>query len=304
VSETNDWTKELAASEWFGGDDRDVPFLIVLTGAGVGEMYRIRSRRTVIGRAEDAEIRLADDGISREHAEFLIEGRLVVVADLGSTNGTYHNGVRLDGPKVLLDGDKISVGSTNILKFTFHDEFDQAFQQELFHRALRDGLTGAFNAKYLLERLGGEFKYARRHRAHFSLLFLDIDNLKEVNDVAGHVAGDLLLREISDLLTSTLRTEDFLARTGGGEFVIMCRGTNRNGAATLGERLRASVENHGFSVLQKGRSVTVSIGIASLPDDAITTPDDLIKAADRAMCQAKETGRNRVSLHQSAAPSG
>jgi len=100
-----------------GSAKRDRAYLIVLAGSAVGEMYKVETERTVIGRGGKATIRLIDDGISREHCEVVMTGGDVILRDLGSTNGTFCNGVKVDS-RPLVDGDKILVGSTTILKFT------------------------------------------------------------------------------------------------------------------------------------------------------------------------------------------
>src|SRR5437868_171637 len=127
--------------------DKDQAYLIVLAGASVGEMYKIAKESTVIGRGNQADIHVVDDGISRRHAEIVHDKKGIFVKDLGSTNGTFCNGERV-GEYQLKDGDKIQVGSTTILKFTFHDSLDETFQRQMYESALRDGLTKVFNKKY------------------------------------------------------------------------------------------------------------------------------------------------------------
>src|SRR5438132_14383531 len=104
--------------------DRDRAYLIVLAGNSVGEMYKIAKSETLIGRGSQADIHVVDDGISRRHAMIVHKGDRISVQDLGSTNGTFCNGERVSGEMALSDGDKIQVGSTTILKFTFHDSLD------------------------------------------------------------------------------------------------------------------------------------------------------------------------------------
>src|SRR3954466_4591923 len=193
------------------GGKRDRAYLVVLAGASVGEMYKVEGEKVVIGRGQKAQIRLFDDGISREHAQIVIEGSHIVLQDLGSTNGTFCNGLKVD-KRELVDGDKILVGSTTILKFTYHDNLDEAFQRQMYESSLRDGLTKAFNKKYFTDRLESEFTYAVRHGAALSLVMFDIDHFKKVNDTYGHSAGDLVLTEMSALMMLSLRTEDVFAR--------------------------------------------------------------------------------------------
>src|SRR4029078_8739328 len=228
-----------------GGGKRDRAYLVVLAGASVGEMYKIEVEKTVIGRGQNAQIRLLDDGISREHAQLVIQGERVVLEDVGSTNGTYCNGLKVDR-KELADGDKILVGSTTILKFTYHDNLDEIFQKHMHESALRAGLTKAFNKKYFTDRLESEFTFSARHASPLALVLFDIDHFKKVNDNHGHQAGDHALSEISKLLSGALRAEDVFARYGGEEFAVICRGNDEKQAQVGGERLRKAGRGHQF----------------------------------------------------------
>ena len=134
------------------------------------------------------------------------------------------------------------VGSTSILKSTYHDHLDEVFQRQMYESALRDGLTKVFNKKYFTDYLEKEFAFAVRHGGPLALIFLDIDHFKKINDSHGHPAGDFVLAELSQMMTELLRTEDVLARFGGEEFTILCRGSDLQGALIVAERLRASVQ--------------------------------------------------------------
>jgi len=280
-----------------GGVKRDRAYLVVLAGASVGEMYKVDSDKTVIGRGQKAQVRLLDDGISREHAQVVVEGNRIFLEDLGSTNGTFCNGLKVDR-RELADGDKILVGSTTILKFTYHDNLDEIFQKQMYESALRDGLTKAFNKKYFTDRLESELTFAIRHQSPLVLVMFDIDHFKKVNDTHGHQAGDLVLSEIATLLTGALRAEDVFARYGGEEFAVICRGTDLTQASIVGERMRKSVEKHRFVHEGIPIPVTISVGIAGLPDPAVKDATDLVARADKALYQSKHGGRNRVTIHQ------
>jgi len=279
------------------GGKRDRAYLVVLAGASVGEMYKIEGEKTVIGRGQGAQIRLLDDGISREHAQLVIQGDRVVLEDLGSTNGTYCNGLKVDR-KELADGDKILVGSTTILKFTYHDNLDEIFQKQMYESALRDGLTKAFNKRYFTDRLESEFTFSTRHMTPLTLVLFDIDHFKNVNDTFGHQAGDSVLMELSNMMGASLRAEDIFARYGGEEFAIVCRGSDAVQGQIVAERLRKAVEANHFTYDDKRIPVTISLGLATLPDPAITDASELIRAADEALYASKKSGRNRVTLHK------
>jgi diguanylate cyclase (GGDEF)-like protein len=276
--------------------DRDRAYLIVLHGSNVGEMYKIGEGETVIGRGNQADVRVVDEGISRMHARIVHEGTDLVVEDLDSKNGTFANGARIKRHR-LSDGDKIQVGETTILKFTYHDRLDESFQRQMYESALRDGLTKIFNKKYFIDRLEAEFAYAVRHRSSLSLVMFDIDHFKKVNDVHGHLAGDYVLSNLAAAIAQTIRQEDVFARYGGEEFAVICRGVDVLGAQTFADRLRNIVESITFSFQGKRLPVTVSVGVAGLPDAALREPIDLISASDAALYEAKRGGRNRVVTH-------
>ena len=280
---------------------RNLAYLVVLAGVSAGEMFKLQVDKTVIGRGPRCAVRLNDEGVSREHCQLVREGdkpegEKMILEDLGSTNGTFCNGIRVDR-RELADGDKIMVGSTTILKFTYHDYLDEVFQRQMYESALRDGLTKVFNKKYFTDYLEKEFAYAARHGSPLALIFLDIDYFKRINDTHGHPAGDFVLSELSQLMATLVRTEDVLARFGGEEFTVLCRGTDMEGARIVAERLRRTVEAHTFTFGAKTIPVTISLGIAAIPDTAIVDHAHFLAASDKALYEAKRTGRNRVCVH-------
>ncbi|HVZ72814.1 MAG TPA: GGDEF domain-containing protein [Polyangia bacterium] len=297
-------TQPAAPAESDKEQKRNLAYLVVLAGVSAGEMFKLQNERTVVGRGPSCTVRLNDEGVSREHCQLVREVRedadkpndKIVLEDLGSTNGTFCNGIRIDR-RELADGDKIMVGSTTILKFTYHDYLDEVFQRQMYESALRDGLTKVFNKKYFTDYLEKEFAYAARHSAPLALIFLDIDFFKRINDTHGHPAGDFVLSELSQLMATLVRTEDVLARFGGEEFTVLCRGTDLGGARIVAERLRKTVEAHTFSFGAKTIPVTISLGIAAIPDTAIVDHAQFLAASDKALYEAKRTGRNRVCLH-------
>jgi two-component system, cell cycle response regulator len=289
-------TKPSAPIESDREQKRNLAYLVVLAGVSAGEMFKLQLDKTVCGRGPKCAVRLNDEGVSREHCQLVRDGEKIILEDLGSTNGTFCNGIRVDR-RELADGDKIMVGSTTILKFTYHDYLDEVFQRQMYESALRDGLTKVFNKKYFTDYLEKEFAYAARHGSPLALIFLDIDYFKRINDTHGHPAGDFVLSELSQLMATLVRTEDVLARFGGEEFTVLCRGTDLEGARIVADRLRRTVEAHTFSFGAKTIPVTISLGIAAIPDTAIVDHAQFLAASDKALYEAKRTGRNRVCLH-------
>jgi two-component system, cell cycle response regulator len=286
--------KELQ-KELQGRSERDRAYLIVLAGSNVGEMYRLDAGETFLGRAPNVTIRLNDEGISRRHARLVQDANEVVIEDLKSANGTLVNGESI-AKQILRDGDKIRLGSTTILKFTYHDHLDENFQQQMYDAALRDALTKAFNKKYFQSRLDTEIAYAIRHRASLSLVMFDVDHFKQVNDKYGHLAGDYVLSRIAKLTMSALRQEDVFARWGGEEFAVVCRGVALANAAVMAERLRILIEGSVFEQNGARIPITISAGVSGYPEVNAEASVELIHAADASLYEAKRGGRNRVVL--------
>ncbi|HVJ90188.1 MAG TPA: GGDEF domain-containing protein [Labilithrix sp.] len=271
-------------------------YLVVLQGTNVGEMHKIEGPEVIIGRASSATVRLNDDGISRRHCRVLSVGGQVTIEDLGSANGTVVNGEMIQ-QLALKEGDKIRLGATTTLKFTYQDKLDETFQQQMIDAALRDGLTRAYNKKFFQDRLETEFAYARRHRTPLSLVMFDVDYFKRVNDTYGHLAGDAVLVHLARITQHAIRTEDVLARYGGEEFAVICRGITLLNAGVLGERLRARVEQENFDYQGTRLPVTISVGVAGLPEANVAIASELVRDADHALYEAKRSGRNRVCLN-------
>lgn len=161
-------------------------------------------------------------------------------------------------------------------------------------RADHDGLTRISNRHHFDTRLREEMKRHQRHQDELSLMMIDLDYFKSVNDTYGHQAGDMVLREVGKILNNTLRESDFPARYGGEEFVVILPQTREEQAWILAERLRAQIGQTLFRFQKKRFRVTVSIGIAGLKPGALTPPESLIHNADLALYLAKTNGRNMV----------
>lgn len=163
--------------------------------------------------------------------------------------------------------------------------------------SLKDPHTELYNYRYLIERLTSELKRARRYVVPLSVLMLDIDYFKSINDVYGHQYGDRIITEFSQHLRDFVRLNDIIARYGGEEFVILLPDTNYKSAVLLGKQLLDSVDRRVFDPEGKKIRLKVSIGISNYPDDdgEVYTPSGLLNSADKALLYAKEMGGNRVS---------
>lgn len=271
-------------------------YVIVIAGPHTGKMFKLDRGETVMGRSPKTDLQLQDVGVSRNHARMTRIGDQVFVEDLQSANGTFLNGERISVAQLLEDGDKITLGSTTVLKFTYHDKLDEDFQRQMFDAALRDGLTQAYNKKYFSNHLYSEFSFAKRHKQPLCLVMFDVDHFKRVNDTYGHLAGDAVLLKLATIAMETLRAEDTLARYGGEEFAIVCRGINGAQGVMLAERLRQIIARTHFEHEGTIIPISVSLGVAAIPEVDVETSEQLISVADAALYRAKHGGRNRTEL--------
>ncbi len=273
-------------------------FLLVLSGPQFGEIFPLAGgREIVIGRREDVDVQIRDEGVSRLHAAIRVEDEGAVLRDLGSANGTWVDGARTEETR-LVDGSRVHVGGQTTLKFVWADELEARYQMKLAEGAMQDPLTGLYNRRHFEERLGSELAAAQRHGRPVSLLMVDVDHFKSINDRYGHLAGDEALKMVSFVLRGAVRKEDVLARYGGEEFVVIARETGLDGAQSLGERIRRAVEKSRCAYQGHALGVTVSIGVTvsvGLSEFVSgRTERELLEAADRALYLAKQAGRNRV----------
>lgn len=275
---------------------RDRALLLVLSGPAVGHTCTIGPQSAVIGRSVSNEASIPDPEISRQHARIALTESGFVISDLGSVNGTFVNGMRVETQTPLREADRIQLGPLTMVKFSLLDPLEAAVQQQLHDAIHRDVLTGAHNRRYLDSRLPDEFAYATRHRRPLCLLMLDIDDFKRTNDAHGHPAGDIVLSELAAQLRNEMRTEDVLVRYGGEEFLIVARDLSPDRGLEFAERLRSCVLAKplalpGGALVQ----ITISVGVGNLRLDSDSDPAAIIARADAALYRAKQGGRNRVA---------
>ena len=184
---------------------------------------------------------------------------------------------------------------------SFATRLDDAYKElestnaRLKEFSFKDEVTGLYNRRFFSIRLEEEVSRYRRFNHPVSVVLLDLDGFKAVNDELGHAVGDETLRDVAEILLRHSRGINVICRYGGDEFAVLLVETSKAGARLYADRIRHVLATYPFA---HGRRVTASFGVASLPEDVAPTADDLIRAADEALYAAKRAGKNRVSVHE------
>jgi two-component system, cell cycle response regulator len=273
----------------------DRPTLTMITGPEAGSIYVVSRNETWIGRASDCHIRLDDLGASRRHAKIVREkDGAYAIEDNDSRNGTTVRGEPVVRHR-LGDGDRIGLGPNVFIRFSFTDRNEEEMLRRRYESSILDPLTGVLNRGHFTDRLDSEIAYARRHATPLSLLMIDVDDFKTINDSLGHQAGDFALTSMCAAVKASLRVEDVFARYGGEEFAVIARGIDIGEAVKAAERVRALIEATEIVYQAALIRLTVSIGVASLACCAENAQnrEELIRLADERMYAAKGAGRNR-----------
>ncbi len=252
-----------------------------------------------IGRDKSNTIVLDDRKVSKYHCEITMAQSMelvqFVITDLDSTNGTYINCEPVR-QRILSSGDKITVGDT-IFRFNYNDDVEEEYHSKLFNFAATDALTGLYNRRYVLNELESHFKIAKRNNRIFSIVVLDIDDFKVINDTHGHPAGDEYLKKIAFIINSALREQDISGRLGGEEFLIILPETDIQGAFILANRIREQIEEMAVLFENNPIKATISAGVTDYsPDTPPEKSATLLQLADKAMYAAKAAGKNQVKI--------
>lgn len=272
---------------------RDRGVLVRIDGESSGEVLSLPRAPVLIGRSSTAHVHVSEPSASREHARIFHEDGAFHVEDLGSQNGTEVSGQRVARAE-LRDGDLLQIGQRAMFRFHLMDQAQEDVMRRLYDSSMRDPLTNADNRRSLDSRILSEIAFARRHKRQLSLILLDIDFFKQINDRHGHPAGDEVLKVVAKTVRNQLRTEDVFARYGGEEFAILLRDTALPEAAHVAERVRERLARAPISAAGKEMEVTVSGGCSSLACCVGTTAEELMGVADRRLYRAKRSGRNRI----------
>lgn len=265
------------------------PCLVFIAGERVGHKLPLQCGRVEVGREPSCELMLVSDLVSRNHARLIVGPEQTLLIDLGSTNGTYVNDRRVRD-RILQDGDRISFGDT-VLKYLAQDNAEAAYHEEVFRLVSHDGLTEVYNRRYFDEQLAIRLTA----NTHLSLLLLDADHFKHINDTYGHGGGDAVLRTIAREVTAQLPAQGFVARIGGEEFAIVTWASPSDSNSTeLAERIRSTIARTPVEFGEQKIAVTVSVGLVHIEPGHTYTKETLTRLADERLYTAKQSGRNRV----------
>ena len=266
--------------------------LVVIYGPDLGKRIQLATEQIECGRSMQCDVPLDDDAVSRRHAAIRWTGSNYILNDLGSTNGTYVNDLAVQ-ERMLRDGDQIKIGRT-IFKFMQGGNIELAYHEEIYRLMTCDGLTQVHNKRSFDSALEREVSRATRYQRHLSLIVIDIDHFKRINDTRGHLAGDAVLRQFAALVNAHIRRDDVLARVGGEEFALLLPEIPLESAHLVAEKLRGLIARTSFSFEDAEIPVTSSFGVAAISPDAPFTTLELYRQADDRLYQAKRGGRNRV----------
>ncbi len=274
------------------------PYLLVVDGPQLGDIFDLQpGRELVLGRDPSSDVRLRDTGVSRRHAGLTVETGGARLRDLGSTNGTFVDGLRV-GECLLRDGQRLQLGMHSSLAFCLADDVEIRYQRRLAEGALLDPETGLFNRRHFDDRLNHELVAAQRYSRPVSLLLVDVDGFRRTRERLGAQAGEQALELVARLLQSAVRRVDVLARLDGTEFGVVSRETPVSAARALAERIRRTVEEGHLTLDGEEIAFTVSVGVASVDSIGTFTPGRTERAvldiAGAALRQARDAGGNRV----------
>ena len=288
---------EMTLFQSLGDPSTRAACLVLYSGSEPGRRFTLADGTLALGRAPDCPVLLDSAGTSRRHAELQVAGGVVQLRDLGSVNGTHVNECRLTDTVTLKDGDMLRLGDV-LLKFFHSHSVEALLHDRIYRLATVDAGTEVFSKRYVTDALEREIRRARRSARPLSVLCIDLDHFKTVNDQWGHNAGDQVLRETAAAMHASLRAGDILGRVGGEEFLVVLPETTLADARVLAERVRGALAARCITLQmpdggERDHQQTASLGVAEL-SATMKGALELLGAADARLYEAKHGGRNRV----------
>lgn len=264
------------------------------SGPDIGRRTPLDRSAYVVGRDTDVDFVVPRSSVSRQHSRLSRDEQgMWWLEDMGSTNGTFVNERRVQRVR-LSEGDLLRFGDA-IYKFLSGSNVESAYHEAIHTMAIQDAMTGIHNKRYFMEFLDREVAAAGRHGHALTLVMLDVDYFKKINDTHGHLAGDAVLKDLAARIRQRIRREDLFARYGGEEFACLLPITALPGGVIFAEHLRSLIAER--PCLWEGQAIhySISLGVGTLHQELEADGTTLIRRADEQLYAAKRSGRNRVS---------
>ncbi|MGR8935502.1 MAG: diguanylate cyclase [Gammaproteobacteria bacterium] len=272
------------------------PCLVALQGTQIGNKFLLDKDEIAIGRSKKMDICLEQHEVSRKHAIIVRRNDRYTIIDQSSKNGTWLNAVSI-ASAILHDKDLIGIGD-NVLKFLAANSNEQAYYDEIYRQTCMDQVLQVFNKHYFTDKLEHEMERCRRYGGELSLLLLDADRFKQLNDTYGHLAGDAALLHLTGLIKTHVRKIDSLCRYGGEEFAVILPHTGPIQAYIVAEHIRKLIAETPFEYAGTQIPMSVCIGVAGCEaaQSLAQSAQQFVERADRALYSAKSSGRNKVVM--------
>lgn len=272
------------------------PVLVMLRGPHLGRRFAVKGNRVVLGRNPvRSDVAIPEDReISGAHCQIEHDTRddRYLVSDLQSTNGTLVNGHKVNAAE-LREGDKLMIGQA-VFKFAFEDILDEEFYHEVDRRMNIDDLTGLVVLREFQQRLREALTRCQVEARPLTLLMMDLDGVKRINDTYGHHVGAGTISAVGKLLGEWMPKTGLVTRYGGDEFTAYVEGLARPAGMRLARRIVSRLAAQRLSFEEVVVTPSISVGVSVYPDDG-TALDTLLRRADEALYRAKAAGRGRVS---------
>lgn len=266
-------------------------YLLVITGNMTGLRFKVNKNSVTLGRSASCDISLDAHDISRLHARItVLPDQRVLLRDNNSTNGTFVNNERIQKVE-LEEGMNIQFGKSTVL--SVQRKRSSSISSQLACITF-DPLTRVYNREYFEKCFKTEFQFSSSNQTPLSLLLLDVDNLRQVNDRMGTSAGDEVLKAVARKVSQMLGEEDFLARYREEEFAVIARGTLPTRASLLAREIQGTIENLDIQTASGTTRVTVSIGVVTMHTQVFVDRAEMLREAYERLYQAKREGQNRV----------
>jgi len=273
---------------------KKIPVLTFVGGSQVGRRLLLADDAITLGRSHEATIMLRDFAVSRVHLriEYHPEESVYRIRDMGSSNGTMLNDKKISKAE-LREGDKIIIGQT-VLRFSWVDTIDMAFHGEVDQLINIDTLTGLVLKRRFDEEFNRHVAVALSNGSPLSMLMMDMDGLKRINDTYGHSFGAYSISETGKIIKAAMSSKGLASRFGGDEFMAFLPNMSMDEAKALAENIRSRVAQYPYEKDHTKFSMTISIGLSEIKEK--DTPESLLKRADAALYLSKNSGRNAVSI--------